>query len=167
MNEAIVRTGQPQDLPAVMGMAYEVARENGIVQLDETKVVREFWPALNLDGGIVGIIGEDRTAPEGFILLRVARQWYSSDPTLEERVAFVRSEFRAKKGGRARKLCEFAKHTAETLRLPLTIGILSNQRTEAKIKLYERAFGKPAGAFWLWNGTTGKIGAVSGDPLQD
>lgn len=164
MNDAIVRTGQPQDLPAVMGMAYEVARENGIVQLDETKVVREFWPALNLDGGIVGIIGEDRTAPEGFILLRVARQWYSSDPTLEERVAFVRETYRAKKGGRARKLVEFAKNTAETLRLPLTIGILSNQRTEAKIRLYKRVLGEPAGAFWLIGTRTGQ---AYGDPLQD
>lgn len=162
--DALVRTGQPQDLPAVMKMAYEVAKENGIVQLDEDKVVREFWPALNLDGGIVGIIGDDRQAPEGFILLRIARQWYSSDPTLEERVAFVRAEFRAKKGGRARKLCEFAKHTAETLRLPLTIGILSNQRTEAKVRLYTRVFGEPAGAFWLVNGQTGQ---PPGDPLQD
>ena len=166
MTDAHVRTGQPQDLPCVMKMAYEVARENGIVQLDEQKVIREFWPALNLDGGIVGIIGDDRLTPEGFILLRVARQWYSSDPTLEERVAFVRADYRAKKGGRARKLCEFAKHTAETLRLPLTIGILSNQRTEAKIRLYRRCFGEPAGAFWLYGAQTGK-GAAFGDPLQD
>jgi hypothetical protein len=164
MHDTIVRTGQPQDMPITMEMAREVARENGIVQMDEKKVAQEFWPALNLDGGIVGIIGEDRTAPEGFILLRVARQWYSSDPTLEERVAFVRADYRAKKGGRARKLCEFAKHTAETLRLPLTIGILSNQRTEAKIRLYKRVFGEPAGAFWLIGATTG---AAYGDPLQN
>lgn len=164
MIDAIVRTGQPQDMPAIMVMAREVARENGIVQIDDHKVAQEFWPALHLDEGIVGIIGDDRQAPEGFILLRIARQWYSSDPTLEERVAFVRSDFRAKKGGRARKLCEFAKHTAETLRLPLTIGILSNQRTEAKIRLYRRIFGEPAGAFWLI-GT--KTGAAYGDPLQD
>ncbi len=160
----IVRTGQPQDMPSVMGMAYEVAKENGIVQMDEQKVINEFWPALNLDGGIVGIIGNDRETPEGFILLRIARQWYSSDPTLEERVAFVRKEYRSKSAGNARKLCEFAKHTAETLRLPLTIGILSNQRTEAKIRLYKRVFGEPAGAFWLVGATTG---AAYGDPLAD
>ena len=162
--ETIVRTGQPQDLPVIMEMAREVAHENGIVQMDEMKVAHEFWPALNLDGGIVGIIGENRAMPEGFILLRVARQWYSSDPTLEERVAFVREPFRAKKGGRARKLCEFAKQTAETLKLPLTIGILSNQRTEAKIRLYKRVFGEPAGAFWLIGAQTGQ---AYGDPLQD
>ncbi len=162
----IVRTGQPQDMPAVMAMAYEVAKENGIVQMDEQKVVQEFWPALNLDEGIVGIIG-GRDAAEGFILLRVARQWYSSDPTLEERVAFVREAYRSKNAGNARKLCEFAKRTAETLRLPLTIGILSNQRTEAKVKLYRRVFGEPAGAFWLVNGQTGRIGAANSDPLTD
>ena len=162
--EPVIRTGQPRDLPVVMGMIREVAKENGIVVLDENKAAHEVWPALNLDGGIVGIIGDDREAPEGFILLRIARQWYSSHPTLEERVAFVREEFRSKKGGRARKLCEFAKHTAETLRLPLTIGILSNQRTEAKVRLYTRIFGQPVGAVWLVNGQTG---AAQGDPLQD
>lgn len=162
--EVVIRTGQPQDMPAIMEMAAEVARENGIVMMDTSKVAMEFLPALHLDGGIVGIIGEDRNKPEGFILLRIARQWYSSEPTLEERVAYVREEFRAKKGGRARKLCEFAKRTAETLRLPLTIGILSNQRTEAKVRLYTRCFGPPAGAFWLYGATTG---AAYGDPLQD
>jgi hypothetical protein len=164
MNDALVRTGQPQDLPAIMEMAREVGRENGIVQLDEAKVAAEFWPALHLHEGIVGIIGDNRLTPEGFILLRIARQWYSSDPTLEERVAFVRADFRAKKGGRARKLCEFAKQTAETLKLPLTIGILSNQRTEAKVRLYTRVFGQPAGAFWLIGATTGQ---AYSDPLQD
>lgn len=162
--DVIVRTAQPQDLPVVMEMAHEVARENGIVEIDEQKVAHEFWPALNLDGGIVGIIGANPKQPEGFILLRISRQWYSTKPTLEERVAFVREEFRAKKGGRARKLCEFAKSTAETLGLPLVIGILSNQRTEAKVRLYTRIFGDPAGAFYLWNG---KTGAAPGDPLQD
>jgi len=162
-SKVIVRTGQPQDMPIIMEMAREVARENGIVQMDEQKVAWEFWPALNLDGGIVGIIGS-REAPEGFILLRIARQWYSSEPTLEERVAFVRADYRTKNTGNARKLCEFAKRTAETLRLPLTIGILSNQRTEAKVRLYTRVFGEPAGAFWLVNGQTG---AAYGDPLQE
>ena len=53
------------------------------------------------------------------------------------------------------KLCEFAKAAAEMLDMPLLIGVLSNERTEGKVKLYERIFGKPAGAYWLLNAETG------------
>ena len=35
------------------------------------------------------------------------------------------------------------------------IGVLSNHRTEAKVRLYERQFGKPSGAFFLYNARTG------------
>ena len=43
----------------------------------------------------------------------------------------------------------------DDLGIPLIIGVLSNQRTEAKIRLYERQFGAPAGAFFLYNVHTG------------
>jgi hypothetical protein len=87
--------------------------------------------------------------------------WYGQgdDPVLEERIVFVKKEFRAAKGGRARKLCEFAKQSAERLGLPLMIGILSTERTEGKVRLYRRVFGEPSGAFWL-------IGAKSGRSVE-
>ena len=61
---------------------------------------------------------------------------------------------------RARKLCEFSKMAAERLNMPLLIGVLSNHRTEGKVKLYERVFGKPAGAYWLVGGETGVTNKV-------
>lgn len=162
MSDVTVRVGTASDVVPVMEMAFMTARENGVVSPDKDKVLAEFWPALNLDHGVVGIIGEAKK-PEGYILLRIGTMWYTTEPTLEERVAYVVPQFRNAKGGRARKLCEFAKMTAEKLGLPLTIGVLSNIRTEAKIRLYRRIFGEPAGAFWLW-GT--KTGEWQRDPLQ-
>jgi len=52
-------------------------------------------------------------------------------------------------------LCDFAKKVSDTIGLPLVIGVLSNQRTKGKIKLYERQFGEQSGAFFLYGATTG------------
>jgi hypothetical protein len=71
---------------------------------------------------------------------------------------FVHPDYRAAKGGRARKLVEFAKKVSEKLEMPLMIGVLSNSRTDAKTRLYERQFGNPAGAFFLYGMKTGMLG---------
>jgi len=81
--------------------------------------------------------------------------WYSDAQVLEERAIFIHPDYRSAKGGRARRWCEFSKRTADGLGIPLIIGVLSNHRTEAKVRLYERQFGKPSGAFFLYNATTG------------
>jgi hypothetical protein len=80
---------------------------------------------------------------------------------LEERAIFIPPEYRGVKGGRARRLCEFAKQAAKAMEMPLLIGVLSNHRTEAKVRLYERQFGKPTGAFFLYNGSTGSVQAAA------
>jgi hypothetical protein len=87
--------------------------------------------------------------------------WYSDDRILEEKALFIHPEYRSAKGGRARRLCEFAKRAAEQLEMPLLIGVLSNNRTVAKIRMYERQFGEPNGAFFLYNGRTGSVRAAA------
>jgi hypothetical protein len=153
--EPSVRTGIPADMPALMDLAKLGAEENGMVPYNLNAIAAEFWPALNLDYGIVGIIGPP-DAPEGAVLLRVTTFWYGfsggseARPMLEERWLFCKKEFRAVKGGRARKLCEFAKSSADLLGLPLMIGILSDIRLDAKQRLYERVFGEPCGVSWIY-----------------
>lgn len=165
MSDLIVRVGTPADIRDVLDLAMEGAAENGIVRPDMEKIANEFWASLHLDGGIVGIVGERDGKPEGFTLLRVGTMWYGNenDPVLEERIVFVKAEFRAAKGARARKLCEFAKQSAERLGLPLMIGILSTERTAGKIRLYERLFGKPSGAIWLVGAKSGRSTEVARD----
>jgi hypothetical protein len=87
--------------------------------------------------------------------------WYSDADVLEEKAIFVDPEYRSAKGGRARRLCEFSKQVSDKLGIPLIIGVLSNHRTEAKVKLYERQFGKPSGAFFLYNAQTGHLQAAA------
>lgn len=150
-----VRVGTPDDIHPMMDMALKACDENGFVDPNPMKLLNEIWCGLNLDNGLVGIIQDDGGKLEAAILLRVTTMWYSDAQVLEEKAIFVDPECRSARGGRARRLCEFAKQAAAELGLPLLIGVLSNHRTEAKVRLYERQFGKPTGAFFLYNARTG------------
>ena len=155
-----VRVGTPNDVHGMMRLAMAACADNGLTDADPTKILQEVWSALNLHHGIVGIIGEPNCEFEAAILLRTDKMWYSSAPHLAERAIFVHPEYRAAKGGRAARLCEFAKNVAKALDLPLIIGIISTHRAKAKVKLYERKFGEQAGAYFLYNGATGETGRL-------
>ena len=153
--EPKIRLGTPADEEAMLELALRAWEENGIKDVNPEKMLAMIRPALYLWQGLVGIIGNPNEKIEGAVLLRVSQMWYSDSWMLEEKAIFVDPEFRSAKGGRARKLCEFSKKVADELNVPLIIGVLSNHRTEAKIRLYERQFGAPAGAFFLYNVQTG------------
>lgn len=155
-----VRTATPEDEAGIMELCRLVNTENGIFRMNEEKVLAMVRQTLYLSGGIMGVIGK-RDKIEGMILLRVSQFWYADESFLEEMFVYVHPDYRAAKGGRARKLVEFAKTTSEKLGIPLVIGILSNSRTNAKTRLYERQFGSPAGAFFLYGIRTGEA------PQQD
>jgi hypothetical protein len=156
MNDEVkVRVGTKDDIDGMMQLAMAACEENGLTNPNPTKLLGELWAALNLDKGIVGIIGAPGQQFESAILLRTEPMWYSDDLTLIERAIFVHPDFRAAKGGRARKMCEFAKEASEMLGIPLVIGVLSSDRSESKVRLYERQFGKAHGAYWIWGAKTG------------
>jgi len=152
--ETQVRVGTPDDIHDMMDIAKMFFDENVFVSASQNKILQEIWSALNLDNGLMGIIGNPGQRAEGAVLLRTGQMWYSDDTVLEEKFVFIEPKFRAAKGGRARRLCEFSKQAADTLGVPLIIGVLSNHRTEGKVKLYERQFGKPSGAFFLYGAST-------------
>lgn len=153
--ELMIRVGGPDDVHDIMDLALSACEENGFVEPSPEKLLQDIWPALNHDRGLVGIIGEKGKKPEGAVLLRIGPLWYSDRDVIEEKAIFINPEYRSAKGGRARRLVEFSKQVSDELELPLVIGVLSNHRTEAKVRLYERQFGKPSGAFWLYNAQTG------------
>ena len=153
-NQTQIRIGTPDDIHDMMDITKMIFDENAFVSASQNKMLQELWSALNLDNGLMGIIGNPGEKAEGAVLLRIGQMWYSEDPVLEEKFVFIRPEFRAAKGGRARRLCEFSKQAADNLSIPLVIGVLSNHRTEGKVRLYERQFGKPSGAFFLYGAST-------------
>jgi hypothetical protein len=153
--ELSVRVGDPTDVDNMMELALQACDENGFVNPNPVKLLEQIYPALMQDHGLVGIIGRPNEKIEGAVLLRISKMWYSDQDVLEEKAIFIHPEYRSAKGGRARRLVEFSKEVSDYLKIPLIIGVLSNHRTEAKVRLYERQFGKASGAFFLYNAHTG------------
>ena len=153
--EIPIRIGTPADLDDIMDIAMNGSDENGFVKPSVNKMLGEVYSALSRDHGLVGIIGRVGEKAEGAVLLRLGTMWYSDTDVIEEKAIFIRPEFRAAKGGRARRLCRFSRFVADSMGIPLIIGVLSNHRTEGKVRMYQREFGPPSGAFFLHNATTG------------
>lgn len=149
------RVATVDDLDAVMKLAADVAKENALFDTTTEHLLRIVWPCLTQQTGIIGVIGKRGGEIEGMVVLVVGTLSYSDTKCVEEKCVFVREEFRSAKGGRAHKLLQFSKSVAEGLGLPLLIGVLSNDSTRQKVKLYEREFGEPAGSFWVWHAKTG------------
>ena len=153
-----VRVGTLDDLDQVMQLALQMHDEIGISNVKPHKILSEIYPSLQLYGGIVGVIGPP-DAVEGGILLRIGKFFYSDDDILEERGVFIHPNFRSAKGARARRLCEFAKKTSDSMGMPLLIGVQNDVRTKGKLRLYERQFGQPIGAFFKYEpNTTAVVG---------
>jgi len=157
--EVEVRTGVVADFDEVMRLAIDATEENAFIRPDMAKLAMPIYGVLTKQiPGIIGVIGEVGGKLEGAILLNIGEMWYSKEQIIEEKAIFVDPEYRAAKGGRARKLAEFAKRVSDELELPLSIGVLSNSRTAAKMRLYERVFGEPAGVYFLYGAKTGMTG---------
>lgn len=154
-NDLHIRVGVPEDIDEIMVIAVQAAEENGFLEANPRKLAEEIYPALCQDHGIVGLIGRKDEAIEGIVVLRIGTMWYSDTPVVEEKAIFIHPDYRSAKGGRATRLCEFSKKVSDTLGIPLIIGVLSNNRTAAKVRMYERQFGKPSGAFFLYGAKTG------------
>jgi len=145
-----VRVATRDDLFDILALAKLVHEEIGFFDLNEIKVAEAIWPQLTQTNGIVGVIG-DKGKLEGAIVLRISAYWYSDKQFLEEMCVFVHPDYRNAKDSRIQKLVGFTKKVAQDLELPVLIPILSNNKTGAKMELYKRNFGEPAGSFFLWN----------------
>jgi GNAT superfamily N-acetyltransferase len=141
-----VRKAEAGDADEILSLCREMHRENGMFTLSDARVRDIIGRAFNRQGAIIGVIGK-RGAVEASICLLVTNIWYSDDFHLEDLWNFVRPEFR--RSDNAKELIAFAKRCSDEVGIPLIIGVMSNVRTEAKIRLYERSVGKPAGAFFL------------------
>jgi hypothetical protein len=148
--ELKVRCATTEDLDQIMTLAMMGTEENGFVPANQNKVLQEIWSALNMHQGVVGAIGEPGEMVEGAVLLRVGGIWYSDAIMIEEKAIFVHPSYRKASGGRAARLAEFSKWFADSLGLPLLIGVLSSHRTEAKVRMYTRIMGPNSGAYWIY-----------------
>lgn len=141
-----VRIAQQSDEEEVMGLCRELHVENGIFGMNEDKVRAMLRRAFERQGAIVGVIG-DPGKIEGVICLTLSTFWYSDDAQWEELFSFVKKEYRKSKD--ALDLMDFARWCSDTSKIPIIIGVISNERTAGKVRLYQRKF-SPIGAFFFY-----------------
>lgn len=146
-DEIPIRLGKPGDEDEIMMLCRELHDENGMFPLSEPRVRALLQKAFREEGGIIGLIGEPGHV-EAIMLLMISNAYYTDQWHIEELFSYVRPAHR--KSTHAKRLVEWGKACANECRLPALIGILSNERTEAKVRLYRRQLGNPAGAFFLY-----------------
>jgi N-acetylglutamate synthase-like GNAT family acetyltransferase len=147
-----VRLAVEADIPQLMEFGRMLHSENAMMPHSEERTEAAIRRAVRQERAIMGVIGSVGHI-QGAIYLTTGMFWYSSQPHLEELFSWVHPDYR--KSDNAKALVEFAKTSALRLKVPLLIGIISNTRTKAKVRLYERRLGEPSGAFFLYNGHTG------------
>lgn len=160
-NPSSVRPAHPNDYEEIWKLFRLLHQENGVFGMSEPKLdwilKRVLLPHLIPQDdtglrGYLGIIGPPG-ALEGFILMIVATYWYTDELHLEELATFVHPNHRRTKHAQA--LLNYSKHMSDAINIPLLIGIVSNKRTESKVRLYRKHFPE-AGSFFLYNAETGK-----------
>lgn len=152
-----LRLGTVDDMPEIMALVVEAAKENGLLEANPALLAQTVWPKLNLQHGLIGCIGRGGGMIEGIVVLQVGKLFYSDETCLEELTLYVHPDYRNARGGRAHKLIEFSKSAAERLGLPLLIGVLSSAKTQHKCKLYERVLGPASGQYWIYGRKTGEF----------
>jgi GNAT superfamily N-acetyltransferase len=142
-----IRLATPADEPDILAMCGELHAENGVFPMDDGRVREWIGKAIHKKGGIIGLIGPVG-ALEAIGFLMITCFDYTTEFHLSEQFNFVRPAFRNKPHARA--LIEWAKGCADELHLKLFIGVISSQRTEAKIRLYRKILGEPSGAWFVY-----------------
>lgn len=141
-----VRKATAQDEEDILDLCRQNHSENGQFSLAPSKLQDMVSRAFNRSGAIIGVVGPSHRI-EGAILLLISQFWYTDDWCLEEVFNYVRPEYR--RSTHAKDMISFGKRCSDELNIPLVIGVVSNERTRAKIELYRRQLGEPVGGYFL------------------
>jgi GNAT superfamily N-acetyltransferase len=152
-----VRIVEKKDEEELMALCRQLYAENGLFKINEDKVCAMLHRAFNRQCAVMGVIG-DPGKIQAMIFLLLSTFWYSDDPHFEEILAYVVPAYR--RSGNAIELMKFAKWCSNETGYPLLIGVISNERTESKVRLYQRQFQKPIGNFFFYR-ANGKDHAVA------
>ena len=143
----VVRLATPKDEEKILDLLMLMHEENGLFEMDNESVREMVRKVLNRENGIIGVIDAEEEI-EAAVCLVIDKLWYAKTWCLNDVFNFVAPKYR--RSTRAKSLISFAKSYSDQVGIPLLMGIVSNVRTEAKIKLLERQLQK-AGAFFIYN----------------
>jgi hypothetical protein len=145
-----VTKARPEDRAAIIELCREDWAENSQFSLSLPKLETMISRILDQDEGVIGIIRRSGEI-EAVMAMRISQFLFSEDYVLEEVLNFVRPQYR--RSTNAKDMIAFAKRCSEEIGIPLVIGVVSNERTAAKVQLYERQLGKACGGYFIWSKT--------------
>jgi len=169
---SIIRKATPFDAPEIWRLFLQLHRENGLFTIAPFKVTEFMDRALHseripsYDTGPraqIGVIGPQGRL-EAVVFVLIAQFWYSSEYHLEELLVYVDPECR--KSRHAIACISWMKSLSDELEIPLLTGIISKERTAAKIRLYDRMLPR-IGAFYFYGSTDMELvkpESVMGEP---
>lgn len=133
-----IRLADERDEPEIWKLCNLMWEEQPYHPLDWDRVVPAIRMATRHEHGIIGVIGE-RGELKGATFMVLSQVWYSKEWQLIEYFNFVQPDSRKSTYGK--DLISYAKSCADALGVDLMMGIFSNKRTEAKVRLYRRTPG--------------------------
>jgi GNAT superfamily N-acetyltransferase len=142
-----VRLAVPDDLTQVMELMELACAEDAQHKINREKVLSVVLRHYSKQGAMLAVIGEPGN-PVAYVLSIVDPVWYSDDYQILELSLFVHPDHR--RTNFAKQLMNFMKQASEGLSLDLTIGVFHHEKTEAKIRLYQRQFGPQIGAYFCY-----------------
>lgn len=142
-----VRKARRSDRDELMEMCRTLHAENGQFSFSDRKLAEMLERAFNSNGAVIGVIGTPGKL-EASICLNFSSYYYTDDIHLGECWNFVLPEYR--RSTNAKDLIKFGMRCADELGVPFITGIISNERTEAKVRLYRRVLGDPVGGFFIY-----------------
>ena len=154
----VVRLAEPQDEEPVLEMCERLHAENGLFALSKERVRECVRRYFERDGVIVGVIGPVGKI-EASTCLELSTFYYTKETHLAELWNFVDAPYR--RSSNVEALIQFGKNCADSLKMPLFTGIITNKQMAGKVRLYRRYLGYPVGAFFVYNSHW------QSEPLQD
>lgn len=142
-----VRKASWEDCDQLGTVIWDGYVEQDVFPPSRPKINEMMRKAFDHQGAILGAIGPVG-AVEAIIYLSIGQFCYTDQWCLEEVFNYVRPEYR--RSTHAKDMISFGKRCAAELAIPLVIGVVSNERTRAKVELYRRQLGEPLGGYFMY-----------------
>lgn len=140
-----VRIADVSDYALVMDFCAMLNIENASAKLDVSRLQEVVSLGLQHKNGVIAIVMDDNGAPVGCVCLALDQWDYSLSWHYTEMWVFIHPNHR--KSHYAQDVLNFCKWWAEQSGLPVTVGIMSRDRTKAKMRFYAQKM-KPLEVFF-------------------
>jgi len=147
-----VRFAEPGDEMSLLALMDAVHQESGLFPIDPIAALAMIGRCIARRDAVIGTIGPVG-AVRAAVCLTIERMWYASADNgrfLSEKFMIVAPEHR--RSTHAKNLLLFSKEVARGLGIKLLIGVASNERTAAKVRLYRSQFPMKIGESFMFDG---------------